>query len=152
MIRGPKPTPTALKMLAGNPGGRSLNLREPKPRGGAPHCPRWLKGEARKEWRRVAPELKRLGVLTSLDRAALAMYCEAWAWWLTAKQALEREGLTFTTPTGSIKARPEVAIMNQAAKQAHALACELGLTPSSRTRLDAGDADADPTDRKYGLE
>ena len=29
--RGRKPKPTALKMLEGNPGGRPLNTKEPKP-------------------------------------------------------------------------------------------------------------------------
>ena len=44
--RGRKPKPTAVKVLEGNPGKRSLNTAEPKK---APRCPSWLEDEAKKE-------------------------------------------------------------------------------------------------------
>lgn len=53
--RGRKPKPTALKMLEGNPGGRPLNTKEPKPEKKAPRCPSWLEDEAKKSgnvWRK----------------------------------------------------------------------------------------------------
>lgn len=46
--RGRKPKPTAVKMLEGNPGKRSLNAGEPKPEKKAPRCPSWLEDEAKK--------------------------------------------------------------------------------------------------------
>ena len=49
--RGRKPKPTAVKMLEGNPGKRSLNTGEPKPEKKAPRCPAWLEDEAKKELR-----------------------------------------------------------------------------------------------------
>ena len=52
--RGRKPKPTAVKVLEGNPGKRSLNTGEPKPEKKAPRCPAWLEDEAKKEWRRMA--------------------------------------------------------------------------------------------------
>ena len=45
--RGRKPIPTAIKELEGNPGGRPLNKREPKPVKKAPRCPVWLEDEAK---------------------------------------------------------------------------------------------------------
>ena len=39
--RGPAPEPTALKILAGNPGKRKLPENEPQPQG-TPICPAWL--------------------------------------------------------------------------------------------------------------
>jgi len=71
-ITGPKLKPTAIKILEGNPGKRPLNLNEPKPLQIAPECPDWLLDEAKKEWKRLAPELERLGLLTILDMAAFA--------------------------------------------------------------------------------
>ena len=47
--RGRKPKPTALKMLEGNPGGRPLNTKEPRPEKKAPRCPSWLEDEAKKD-------------------------------------------------------------------------------------------------------
>ena len=45
--RGRKPKPTAVKVLEGNPGKRSLNTNEPKPVKKAPRCPAWLEDEAK---------------------------------------------------------------------------------------------------------
>jgi phage terminase small subunit len=47
-----------------------------------------LSAEAKIEWRRVARALHRLGLLTSVDRAALAAYCQAYARWRQAEKAL----------------------------------------------------------------
>ena len=52
-ITGPKPKPTAIKILEGNPGKRPLNLNEPKPLQIAPECPDWLLDEAKKELKNV---------------------------------------------------------------------------------------------------
>ena len=78
-VPGRKPRPTHLKILEGNPGKRSLTKNEPKPRPVNPTQPDWLLREAKAEWRRVVPELERMGLLTTVDRAALATYCQAWA-------------------------------------------------------------------------
>src|SRR5919108_3560121 len=91
--RGPAPTPTALKLLLGNPGKRPLPKGDPRPTPGVPPCPSWLEGEARKEWRRITPELRALGLLTAVDRAALAAYCQSYARWRQAEEVLSRRGL-----------------------------------------------------------
>ena len=62
-----KPKPTPLKVLEGNRGKRPLPENEPKPRPKAPECPPDLDTGARKAWRRLAPILERLGLLTELD-------------------------------------------------------------------------------------
>ena len=75
--RGRKPTPTAIKELEGNPGKRKINEAEPKPEKKAPPCPKWLEPEAKKEWRRLSKQLEQIGVLTEVDQAAFASYCQA---------------------------------------------------------------------------
>ena len=88
--RGRKPTPTAIKELEGNPGKRPLNKNEPKPTKKAPPCPKWLEPEAKKEWRRLAKKMEQLGVLTEVDMAAFAGYCQAYARWREAEDFISR--------------------------------------------------------------
>ena len=80
-----------LRMLLGNPGKRPLRL-EPQP-ARSPQCPDpppFVTGYAADEWRRIAPELYQLGLLTVVDTVALAAYCGAYARWRTAEKVLER--------------------------------------------------------------
>lgn len=86
MQSGRKPKPTAVKALEGNPGKRSLNTGEPKPEKKAPRCPAWLEGEAKKEWKRMAGQMEKLGILTEIDMAAFAGYCQAYARWKEAEE------------------------------------------------------------------
>jgi len=76
--RGPLPKPAALRALEGNPGKRALNLAEGiNPQVEIPTAPKHLSQEARKEWKRITPFLEELGLISGLDRAALALYCQA---------------------------------------------------------------------------
>ena len=77
MARGRRPKPTALKKLEGNPGKRPLNELEPVPPVASLRCPNYLLPEARKEWRRLAPILMNLGLLTAADAVPFAGYCQA---------------------------------------------------------------------------
>jgi P27 family predicted phage terminase small subunit len=133
--RGPAPKPTVLKVLQGNPGKRPLNQNEPKPKPIAPKCPSWLDKEAKREWKRVAPELERLGLLTVVDGAALAAYCQAYSRWKQAEEIIKREGMTFTTETGYLMPHPAVKIAEKSMQLIKAFCAEFGLTPSSRCRM-----------------
>ena len=76
--RGPMPKPPALRLLEGNAGKRSLNLSDGvNPRIEIPAPPQHLGREARKEWKRITPLLEELGLISGLDRAALALYCQS---------------------------------------------------------------------------
>lgn len=76
--RGPLPKPTVLKLLSGNPGKRPLNLADGvNPRVEIPNAPRHLGKEALKEWKRITPLLEELGLISGLDRSALALYCQS---------------------------------------------------------------------------
>jgi P27 family predicted phage terminase small subunit len=59
--------------------------------------PRALTGEARKEWQRVVPVLSEMGLLTTVDRATLIRYCEAWAEWLDLDAWLKKIGFLEVT-------------------------------------------------------
>ena len=102
IMRGRKPTPTHLKLVKGNPGRRPLNDCEPAPRKMMPKPPADLSGDARDEWARVAPELYRVGLLTSLDRSALAAYCQLYARWREAERGIAEGGLLSTTTRNNL--------------------------------------------------
>ena len=137
--RGRPPKPTALKILEGNPGKRPLNTDEPKPKSGAPKCPSFLSPEAKKEWRRIVRALADIDLLTSVDMAVLAAYCQSYSRWMQAEKILETEGLTYvyTNKKGeeNVIARPEVRISQESLKLMRAYGSEIGLSPSSRGRI-----------------
>ena len=133
--RGRKPKPTALKELEGNPGKRQLNMNEPKPLARAPTCPKWLEDEAKKEWKRLAKKMEQLGVLTEVDMAAFAGYCQAYARWKAAEEFRSKHGAIVKTPSGYWQQVPQVSIAQQYLKDMQKLAEQFGLTPASRSRI-----------------
>lgn len=151
-MAGRRPKPTALKILQGNPGKRSLNANEPQPCG-IPACPPNLDTEARKEWKRVSAELLACSLLTSVDRAILAAYCEAWSRWYSATKELRdlakdkgRSVLVIASKNGIAIQNPLIGIINVAADQMRKFSIELGMTPAARSRINVDPAvkSADP--------
>lgn len=139
--------PTALKELAGNPGKRALNKDEPKPAQRKPSCPKHLTGEARREWNRMAKQLFELGLLTEVDRAALAGYCQSWARWVQAEEEMRKPtfAMVTTTDSGYPVVSPWMGIANQAMKQMLRFLTEFGMTPAARSRVTvAKETEADP--------
>lgn len=137
-MRGRKPKPTALKELEGFPGKRKPNANEPKPRPGTPPCPQSLSPKARQEWKRITAELRALNLLTQLDRAALAIYCNAWARWVEAEEQVAKLGAVVKSPSGFPIQNPYLAIANAAGEHMRKIMTEFGLTPASRTRISTG--------------
>ena len=134
---GPRPLPTSIKVLRGTQRADRLNRNEPAVRIAVPPCPRHLSGEAKKEWRRMGKELAVLGLLTTIDRAALALYCQAWGRWVEAEDALRKYGTMVKSPNGFPMQSPYLAMANKAMEQLRALLTEFGMSPSSRTRVHA---------------
>ena len=149
--RGRKPTPTAIKVLEGNPGKRPLNKREPHPGKQAPSCPKWLDKEAKKEWRRLAPKLVQMGVLTDVDMAAFAGYCQSYARWKENEEFISEHGSLVRTPSGYWMAVPQVSMAQQYLKQMGRYAEQFGLTPASRSRLIADETGGGKKDEMEDL-
>ena len=156
MPAGRKPTPTNLKILHGNPGKRPLPVNEPKPAPLAPKCPRWLNKEAKKEWRRIAPQLERLGLLTELDMANLAGYCHSYAQMIEAQAYLAKHGLSYKIPQRDrdghvvgIYAQqwPEVSIVRQCKAEIVRYSSHFGMSPSERGRMSVPGAE----DKRDGM-
>jgi P27 family predicted phage terminase small subunit len=134
-MRGRRPKPTRLKLLTGNPGKRPLNDSEPKPEPAAPECPPELGPVARAEWDRLVGELTALRMLTNLDRAALAAYCAAYAFWADAIENIGKYGTMVKSPTGYPVQSPYISIANRQAEIMMRIASEFGFTPASRSRI-----------------
>ena len=134
-MRGRKPKPTALKVLEGDPGKRALNIDEPQPPDGKPSCPTHLLPVAKAEWRRLCSVLHEMGVVTTVDRAALAAYCQAYARWVEAEQKLADGPALIRTPSGYVQQSPWMSIANKQMELMGRYMAELGLTPASRSRI-----------------
>ncbi len=146
MMRGRKPKPTYLKMVTGNPGRRPLNQNEIQPprRKLVPKPPAHLLPEAKAEWKRLAPALSLLGILSDLDHSPFAAYCQSYARWIQAERMLSglaeqdasgRDALLVKTRAGGVTVNPAVWIARNAANDMVRYAAEFGFTPSSRTRV-----------------
>ena len=144
-MRGRKPKPTYLKLIGGNAGHRPLNLDEPMPARELPLPPPELSDDAKVEWGRISEEAYRLGLLTKLDRGALAELCQHYGRWIQAERALgvmarsdpQTHGLLIKTKSGNVIQNPLVGIANVAAREYRAACADFGFNPSSRSRIRA---------------
>jgi len=144
-MRGRKPKPTKLKLLSGTARKHRLNEHEPTPELAQPEPPEHLTGAARLEWERVIEEIVQLGIMSNLDRAPLAAYCQAYGRWVAAEAPPARmaekdavpEGLIVRTKAGNVIHNPLVGAANKAMADMVRYAAEFGFTPSSRSQVSA---------------
>lgn len=103
-------------------------------------APSWLDALAKTEWRRLEPELVRLGMLTLLDVSKFAAYCRWYARWrryedrLTALARTKR-GELLTSKAGAVHPHPLVAMAKHAAEMMNRFGSQFGLSPSDRAGL-----------------
>jgi P27 family predicted phage terminase small subunit len=132
--RGPVAKSPELKMVQGNPGKRPIK-KSVTPEAGKVEIPDWLNEDARAEWKRLAPEMERLKLLTPLDAHAFAMYCDSYARWASCEKFLNENGLFYVSAAGKLLERPQVRIAQGYGQAARAFGSEFGLTPNSRARF-----------------
>ena len=95
----------------------------------------YLLPEARKEWKRLAPILMGMGLLTAADAVPFAGYCQAYARWREAQDEITRHGSIYKDGEGRIRPNPYIAIANQQMREIKSFAAEFGLTPSTRAAM-----------------
>ena len=160
--RGPKPKPSNLRLLEGGRSAARVGGDEPQPSRPTeiPEPPVYLTSYAREEWDRVIEDLYATGVFANIDQTMLAAYCMAFQRWIRAELDLEKmgeldpttHGVMIKTSNGNAIQNPLVGVASTARRDMQRIAAEFGLTPSSRTLLDAGKRGAeDPLATKYGL-
>src|SRR5262245_62012148 len=153
---GRRPKPTALKVLAGNPGRRPLNEREPAlpvvpDAFDEPPVELTADEPAKAEWRRIAPMLRKARVITEAERAALIALCQQWSRYIGAQGHLARLGMVVKAPNGMPIVNPYLTVADKALAHCTRLWTELGLTPSSRSKLSALPAAEAPKSNWAGL-
>ena len=109
-------------------------------------CPSWLSDDAKREWKRVMKEFSEMEadgqhLVTKLDRASLAAYCQAWADLKHATEMIEKHGAIFPIKDDSgrvkcLQQSPYVAMKHKAYATLKAYCAEFGFTPSARCRID----------------
>ena len=156
-VRGPQPLPDNVKQLRGTTRRGAANLGDGlNPAVEVPDVPKHLCAEARKEWKRVSAELLDLGLISKIDRAALALYCQAWGHLVMLEQSLnasmaaelvmaQAKGLPadparafyFVTDKGYQAQTVTVQMINTLRAQVHTYLKAFGMDPSSRSRVTA---------------
>lgn len=132
---GPPKKPRALHERAGtyredrHGGGLPLGA------GSVPSPPSGMTKEALTNWRRLAPLLANLGLLSARFRDVLALYCETLAEFWQHKRTLQKEGFTIVAGNQTKIPHPCVGMKDRCQSQLVKFAREIGLTPASATGL-----------------
>lgn len=146
-IEGRKPKPLALHILNGNPSHLDLvkkNAETPKFDSISSECSERLNENAKEEWKRIAPELKRIGILTIADKAAFELYCQLYGECVELENFIKENGMTYTyvkkNKFGEIISEyvtqyPQVSQLDRKRNLLIKICAEFGLTPSSRGRI-----------------
>lgn len=161
--RGPKPLPGNVHMLRGNASKKPLAalLDEFSPEVEIPDFPSWIWPEAKKEWKRIASELERYGLVSKLDRAALVLYCQAWAKMVWAERMLSRamkeaedkrmaaekagevyeggDGIMVRTANGNFTYSHHWVVGRHASAEVKRYLDLFGLSPSARSKVSPSD-------------
>jgi len=150
MAKGRKSIPSKIIDLRGGTAHTHKKPRdqEPRPPEKMPECPEHLDEQARIEWKRCGDVMQSIGLMTELDMAVLAGYCQAFSEWARATTEVPKQGPVWVDPnTGLPKINPWLRVAREAYDRMMRAAVLLGLSPSSRATLkvekpkapDAGD-------------
>lgn len=143
--------PAVVHMLRGNPSKKNAaaladEVRQSQLEAEAPEMPDWLDADAQEEWGRVVPDLLKLGLISTLDRQALAQYCEAVSdyrrWTLKIRELNESmvspdRGDVQTYKTGAKDLSIWRKLRNDAERRADAAGAKFGFSPMARRTLRA---------------
>ena len=134
---GPAPTPTKILNMRGAWRGKARSEDEPEAVGKLA-CPQWLKGDARKIWKKVSVQLTALGLVGTVDSHMLARYCALFQRWLDCEEFIRKNGMTYICNGKDAdyeKEYPQVArslsVHNELAKVER----NFGMSPSARVTL-----------------
>jgi phage terminase small subunit len=139
-MRGRKPKPTVLKLMNNNPGRRPLNASEPTPEALDAERPTELGDDpvALQEWTdRIVPAIER-GQITSAERIVAISHCLLVSTWLSQlADAARHPHIVASGPHKHPIPNPARGAANKTLLLLLRVDEQLGLTPSSRSRVTA---------------
>lgn len=145
-MRGRKPKPIETHKLNGNPSRLNLDKKikmADKLSREVPDPPEYLDDLAKEHWKKIVPELKKMGTLAAVDIGAVEAACTAYSNMVHASKELKLMNTqTYKTKSGALQQVPQVGIFNTSASLYKSYCAELGLTPAARTRV-SPDMDGD---------
>lgn len=150
--RGPLPKPPALRALEGGRSRAHDLSAGVNPTIEVPDAPKHLGKEASKEWKRITPLLKQLGLISGLDRAALALYCQAYGRLSELEESFAgrvkqktNAGVSYVdavfevshsvTPSGYAQQSVLTQLIKSNREQVNRYLMHFGLSPSARGRV-----------------
>lgn len=136
--RGPHPRSNMLKVLDGVRED-TINRDEPLPAEGDIVCPPDVKGEARRVWDSLAPDLIDKRVLKAWDVEAFAAYCRTAALFKEAAAEAEAGPIMIPGSHGGAVQNPAIRVMSQAMQDMIRMGGRFGLTPADRAGLKISD-------------
>ena len=159
MKRGRKPKPTHLKVVNGSAAKHPdrVNKDEPKAPADAPKMPDYLDAMAKRAFTRKCEQLRRLGILSSVDADLIENYAVTYSQYRRLLVVIKQTGgLTIVKrekkEVVEVKRNPAAIDLHRCRAELLKMDAEMGLTPSSRTRVHAdvvpGDAGSDGDLRK----
>jgi P27 family predicted phage terminase small subunit len=151
-MRGRKPTPTALKLVKGNPGRRPLPKKEPKVALVMPTPPAHLTPEVAVHFGWLVGEALRLGILGQPDVQALATLAGLMQDEAELVEIVREAGRVYETENkdGVVMHRPHPAVaqLSDVRRLKLSYLAEFGFTPAARTRVQSATdgANQDPAE------
>lgn len=91
----------------------------------------------------MAKQLEQLVLLTEIDMAAFAGYCQVYARWKEAEEFISQHGTIVKTPSGYWQQVPQVSIAQTYLKIMNKFCEQFGLSPSARSRIVTGQGDTE---------
>ena len=141
---GPPPTPTALRIVRGNPGKRPLPQNEPHPRAVMPRCPKSVRQNpsARKAWRQLMSLARSMRVLTEADGPLLEKLALSAGRirWIEAEESKHGLGIfmqIYESKTGAKIGQPSViyTIYRNEMEFFFRGLLQFGMSPAARPRI-----------------
>ena len=141
MVKGRKPLANAVKEASGafvkHPERR--NADEPKPKLGRPRIPDAVEDDptAKSRWHWVCDQLESMNLLAVTDQGLIAGYCLDYSMMLALWEVIKGGQVSDMDEKGRTKLKPEANQFHTYSDRILKREAELGLTPSSRSRLKA---------------
>lgn len=133
--------PTNIKLVQGTFRKDRVARNEAKPTIEIPPVPEHLSDIAKVEWGRISQDLAQLGLLSRIDRSALCAYCDCWGDYIeSSKLCATTEGKdrkVIKTAAGNLIENPYYSIKKRSLELMHKYLTEFGMSPASRTKIDA---------------